>query len=56
VVPARLNQRDLVVVHGLSCPVKYVRLVRRKVGLRHRFSAQLACKGKPYRKERHPLG
>src|SRR5215467_13138811 len=56
VVPARLDPRDLVVVHGLSCPVKYVRLVRRKVGLRNRFYAQLVCEGRPYRKARHPLG
>src|SRR5215468_1029370 len=56
VVPARLDPRDLVVVHGLSCPVKYVRLVRRKVGLRHRFSAQLVCEGRPYRKALHTLG
>jgi hypothetical protein len=56
VVPALLDQRDLVVVHGLSCPVKYVRLVRRKLGLRHRFYAQLVCEGRPYRKAQHPLG
>src|SRR5579862_4868999 len=56
VLPSRLDPRDLVVVHGLSCPVKYVRLVRRKVGLRHRFYAQLVCEGTPYRKARHPLG
>src|SRR5215472_7612894 len=56
VVPALLDPRDLVVVHGLSCPVKYVRLVRRKLGLRHRFSAQLVCEGRPYRKAQHKLG
>src|SRR5215472_7526763 len=56
VVPARLDPRDLVVAHGLSCPVKYVRLVRRKLGLRHRFSAQLVCEGRPYCKAPHPLG
>src|SRR5579862_623823 len=56
VLPAWLDPKDLVVVHGLSCPVKYVRLVRRKVGLRHRFYAQLVCEGRPYRKARHPLG
>jgi transposase len=44
------------VAHGLSCPVKYVRLVRRKVGLRNRFYAQLVCEGRPYRKAQHPLG
>jgi hypothetical protein len=56
VLPARLDPRDLVLVHGLSCPVKYVRLVRRKVGLLNRFYAQLVCEGRPYRKARHPLG
>src|SRR5215468_7083939 len=56
VVPALLDPKDLVVVHGLSCPVKYVRLVRRKVGLRNRFYAQLVCAGRPYRKARQPLG
>src|ERR1051326_1827439 len=55
-VSARLDSRDLVMVHGLSCPVKYVRLVRRKVGLRNHFYAQLVCEGRPYRKAQHPLG
>jgi hypothetical protein len=45
-----------VVIHGLSGPVKYVRLVRRKLGLRNHFYAQLVCEGRPYRKARHPLG
>ena len=33
-LPARLDRRgrDRVQAHGLSCPVKYVRLVRRKLG------------------------
>src|SRR5579862_3603405 len=56
VLPVCLDPKDLVVVHGLSCPVKYVRLVRRKVGLRNRFSAQLVCEGRPYRKAQHTLG
>ena len=55
-VPARLDPRDLVVVHGLSCPVKYVRLVRRKLGPCHRFYAQLVCEGRPYRQAQHKLG
>jgi hypothetical protein len=42
--------------HGLACPVKYVRLVRRKLGLRNRFYAQLVCEGRPYRKPQHTLG
>jgi hypothetical protein len=56
VLPARLEARDLVVAHGRSCPVKYVRLVRRKLGERNRFYAQLVCEGVPYRKPQHTLG
>jgi hypothetical protein len=56
VLPARIHPRDRVVAHGLSCPVKYVRLVRRKLLLRHRFYAQLVCEGRPYRKPQHKLG
>ncbi len=47
VVQALLDPRDQVQVHGLAAPVKYVRLVRRKLGEHHRFSAQLVCQGTP---------
>ena len=53
---ALLDPQDLVQAHGLACPVKYVRLVRRKLGERNRFSAQLVCQGTPYQKPRYPLG
>src|SRR5260370_27261672 len=56
VLPARLDPCDPVLAHGLACPVKYVRLVRRKLGERHRFYAQLVCEGRPYRKPQHQLG
>ena len=58
VVPARLDRRgrDRVQAHGLACPVKYVRLVRRKLGERNRFYAQLVCQGVPYQKPQHQLG
>src|SRR5258706_9741658 len=56
VVPARLDPRDPVLAHGLACPVKYVRLVRRKLGERNRFYAQVVCEGRPYRKPQHQLG
>jgi putative transposase len=56
VLPARLDSRDPVLAHGLACPVKYVRLVRRKLGERNRFYAQLVCTGTPYRKPQHQLG
>lgn len=55
-LPALIDQHDPVIVHGLACPVRYVRLVRRKVGLRQRFYAQLVCEGTPYRKPQHRLG
>ena len=53
---ARLDPKDLVQAHGLACPVKYVRLVRRKLGERNRFYAQLVCEGTPYQKPQHHLG
>ena len=56
VLPARLDPRDLVQAHGLACPVKYVRLVRRKLGERTRFSVQLVCQGTPLQKPQHRLG
>jgi putative transposase len=55
-LPARIDPRDPVLAHGLACPVKYVRLVRRKLGLRKRFYAQLVCEGTPCRKPQHVLG
>src|ERR1051326_6934433 len=56
VLSALLDPKDPVQAHGLACPVKYVRLVRRTLGERHRFSAQLVCQGTPYQKPRHQLG
>jgi hypothetical protein len=34
VLPALIDPRDPVLAHGLACSVKYVRLVRRKLGER----------------------
>ncbi len=56
VLPAQLDVRDPVQVHGLACPVKYVRLVRRKLGERHCFYAQMICTGQPHQKPQHRLG
>lgn len=47
---ALIDLRDPVVAHALSCRIKYVRVVRRKMGGRDRFYAQLVCEGVPYRK------
>ena len=56
VLPALLDPKDLVQAHGLACPVKYVRLVRRKLGERNRFYAQLVCQGVPFKKPKHQRG
>ena len=53
---AIIDDRDPVVQHGLGCRVKYVRLVRRKIGQKNRFYAQLVCEGRPLRKERNCTG
>lgn len=53
---ALLDPRDPVITHALSCRVKYVRLVRRKLRGRDRFYAQLVCEGAPYRKPYHRVG
>ncbi|MDA8065363.1 MAG: transposase [Thermaerobacter sp.] len=62
VLPAMIDANDPVVVHGLSCRVKYVRLVRRKVAGNNPFFVQLVLEGAPYQKRnpdgspKHPLG
>ena len=55
-LPAIINPNDRVIAHGLSCPVKFVRLLRRKLNGRNRFYAQLVCEGQPYRKAKHKPG
>lgn len=56
VLPAIIDPEDPVVCHALSCRVKYVRLVRRKINGRNRFYAQLTCEGTPYQKPENALG
>jgi transposase len=48
--------KDPVIVHGLSCLVKYVRLVRRMINGRDLFYAQLVCEGTPCQKPENKLG
>ncbi|MGO8946740.1 MAG: RNA-guided endonuclease TnpB family protein [Ktedonobacterales bacterium] len=55
-LPKSVEHRDSVLAHGLACRVKYVRLVRRKIGGDNRFCAQLICEGMPYQKHEHTLG
>lgn len=51
-----IDSYDPVIIHGLSSRVKYVRLVRRKIGDRNRFYAQLVCEGIPFQKPCNPIG
>ena len=50
-----LTKNDPVILHGLNCPVKYVRLVRRKLNGKNRFYAQLVNEGKPFQKPCHRI-
>ncbi|MBC7326094.1 MAG: transposase, partial [Moorella sp. (in: Bacteria)] len=56
VLQAIIDQEDPVIRHALSCRVKYVRLVRRKIDGRNRFYVQLVCEGMPYQKPENALG
>ncbi len=55
-LPALLNPQDEVTAYGLTRPVKFVRLLRRKLNGRNRFFAQLVCEGQPFHKSKHALG
>jgi hypothetical protein len=50
---AIIDEEDPVVAHGLSCPVKYVRLVKKTIRSRVRLYAQLVLEGRPYQKEKN---
>jgi hypothetical protein len=56
VLPAVIAPEDEVIRHALSCRVKYVRLVRRKINGRNRFCAQLILEGTPYQKPKNASG
>ncbi len=55
-LPAFINSQDEVTAYGLTRPVKFVRLLRRKLNGRNRFFAQLVCEGQPFHKSKHALG
>ncbi len=51
-----LTRNDPVILHGLNSPVKYVRLVRRKLSGKNRFYVQLVNEGKPFQKKKNEVG
>lgn len=48
-----IDKNDPVVLHGLNSPVKYPRLVRRKINGKNRFYVQLINEGLPFVKPKH---
>jgi transposase len=53
---AVIDPGDPVIAHGLQNPVKYVRLVRRRLNGKTRYWAQLICAGRPYQKPENTVG
>jgi putative transposase len=53
---AIIDPRDPVIAHGLSSPIKFVRLVRRRLNGKTRYWVQLVCEGLPHRKEKNTIG
>ncbi len=53
VLPALMDPQDLTIAYALEQPVKYVRIVRRRIRGTPRLYAQLICRGRPYRKAKH---
>ncbi|MFZ1029706.1 MAG: transposase [Limnoraphis robusta] len=51
-----LTTYDPVMIHGLNSRVKYVRLVRRRIGGKTFYYAQLVCEGKPFPKPKNSIG
>lgn len=51
-----LTKNPTVILHGLNSPVKYVRLVRRKLNGKNRFYVQLVNEGKPFQKKKNEIG
>jgi putative transposase len=47
-----IDPRDEVVTHGLSCPIKYCRIVRRKIKDCNSFFIQLIAEGQPLQKHK----
>lgn len=55
-VGVHLEKNDPVVLHALSSPVKFCRIVRKKIKSRCRWYIQLVCEGSPYVKPHNRLG
>ena len=48
-----IDESNEVIMHGLTSPIKYVRLLKRELNGKHRWYAQLINEGLPYQKEKN---
>ena len=54
--PCIIDPKDAVVAHGISCKTKYCRIVRRRIGDKAKYYAQLVVEGMPYQKDKNRHG
>lgn len=52
-LPLIIDRKDPIHHHGLSCKLKYIRLVQRQIGGKTRYFAQLISEGKPWIKSKN---
>lgn len=51
-----IDQKDEVLTYALTCRTKYVRIVKRNLNGKRRWSVQLICSGVPFHKSKNRLG
>ena len=51
-----IDPEDELIAHGLSCRIKYCRIVRRRIRGQAKYYAQLICEGMPYEKPKNRRG
>ena len=56
IFPKEGRKGNDVIEYGLNAPLKYVRLVRRKLNGKARFYIQLVCEGTPFQKPKNKVG
>ncbi len=51
-----LDKNDPAILHALNSPIKFCRIVRKRINGRYRWYIQLVCEGLPYVKPKNKLG
>jgi hypothetical protein len=55
-IPILIDRNDPIVLHALNSPIKFCRIVRKKINSKLRWYIQLVCEGLPYVKSENKLG